>query len=812
MTEVDQADTDLGLCNTPITATLLGPDLDTVTPNSIGNDFGFEENLTLGDFVWFDTNQDGIQDLGEPGVNGIAVALYDNATCAGAPVSNTVTANGGIPAADGFYQFPNLSTGMYCVEFTGIPAGYVISPADQGGDDTADSDADAAGLIQNINLAANDPVEDMGISLDGSIAGLTWCESDTNANTTYDAGDGDTLLPNVQITLYTDANCSDTVDGTDAGTAVTQDTNATGDYLFANLPVGPAGSPVCYITEVDQTDTDLGLCNTPITATLLGPDLDTVTPNSIDNNFGFEENITLGDFVWFDTNQDGIQNIGEPGVNGIAVALYDNATCAGAPVSNTVTANGGIPAADGFYQFPNLSTGMYCVEFTGIPAGYVISPANQGGDDTADSDADPSGLIQNINLTANDPDEDMGISLDGSIGGLTWCESDTNANTTYDVADGDTLLPNIQITLYTDANCSDSVDGTDAATAVTQDTNGTGDYLFADLPVGPAGNPVCYITEVDTSDTDLGVCNTAITATLLPPDLDTDTPDSIDNDFGFNESLALGDYVWYDNNQNGQQDAGEPGVNGVAVALYDNATCSGTAVDNTVTANGGNPLTDGYYQFTGLSSGDYCVEFSGLPTGYVFTLQNQGADTSDSDADTNTGQITGITLSQNDFTFDAGVYAAIGQVQGNLFCDDLVPNGVLDTNEAVAGVNVDILRDDTCDGTGDTVINSVDTDANGAFVFTNLPVALAPAPPNPRVCYVVRFDTLDPDLLSCNNPITPIGPQVEVDTDDPQPPDVIFGVISGRPPVMVPVNSWWVLVLMLFGIGLMAQRHVRRHD
>ena len=805
LTEVDTADTDLGVCDTPITATLLGPDLDTVTPDSIGNDFGFEENITLGDFVWFDTNQDGIQDVGEPGVNGIDVALYDNATCTGAAVANTVTATGGLPAADGFYQFPNLSTGTYCVEFTSIPAGYVISPANQGGDDTADSDADASGLIQNINLTANDPNEDMGISLDGSIAGITWCESDTNANTTYDAGDGDTLLPNIQVTLYTDANCSDTIDGTDAGSAVSQDTDGTGAYLFSGLPVGPSGAPLCYLTEVNQADTDLALCNTPITATLLGPDLDTDTPDSIGNDFGFEENITLGDFVWFDTNQDGIQDVGEPGVNGIDVALYDNATCTGAAVANTVTATGGLPAADGFYQFPNLSTGTYCVEFTSIPAGYVISPANQGGDDTADSDADASGLIQNINLTANDPNEDMGISLDGSIAGITWCESDTNANTTYDAGDGDTLLPNIQVTLYTDANCSDSVDGADAASAITQDTNAAAAYLFDDLPVGPSGSPVCYITEVDINDTDLGVCDTAITATLLPPDLDTDTPDSIGNDFGFNETLALGDYLWYDNNQNGQQDAGEPGVNGVDVALYNNATCSGASIDTTVTANGGNPLRDGYYQFTGLSSGDYCVAFSNLPTGYVFTVQNQGDDATDSDADTVTGQITNIILSQNDFSFDAGVYAAIGQVQGSLFCDDLVPNGLQDANEAIAGVSVEILRDNSCDGGGDVVIDTLDTDANGEFSFDNLPVALAPAPPNPRVCYVVRFDTADPELLSCVTPITPIDPQVEVTTDDPQPPNVIFGVITGRPPVMVPVNSWWALMLLVLVAAGMAR-------
>ncbi|MCG8466111.1 MAG: GEVED domain-containing protein, partial [Xanthomonadales bacterium] len=556
-------------------------------------------SFALGDFVWFDSNQNGIQDAGELGVNGVNAALYGNSNCSGAPMASTTTANGGPGGVDGYYEFLNLPAANYCVAFSNLPAGYQVSPQNQGADDALDSDADPATLqIQNINLTANDFTNDMGVFLDGSIAGLTWCESSTNANTSYDAGDGDSLLSAISVTLYSDANCSNTVDGSEAATAVVMSTNGSGAYLFDNLPVGPVGNELCYITEVDTNDPDLGSCDTSITSTSLGPDLDTANPNSTDNNFGFDDQLSLGDFVWFDTNQDGIQDAGELGVNGVSVALYDNATCTGSAVGNTTTANGGSGAVDGYYDFQNLDAGIYCVAFSNLPAGYQVSPQNQGADDALDSDADPATRqIQNINLLDDDFTNDMGVFVIGSVAGLTWCESNTNANTSYDAGDGDMLLSDIQVTLYQDANCSNTVDGNDATTATSMDTDGAGAYLFANLAVGPVGNPVCYITEVDSADVDLGNCDSAITPTSLGPDLDTANPDSTDNNFGFDDQLGLGDYVWYDNNQNGRQDIEEPGVNNITVNLYDNASCTGSSIASMVTRTGGPSNSAGHYFF-----------------------------------------------------------------------------------------------------------------------------------------------------------------------------------------------------------------------
>ncbi len=495
--------------------------------------------------------------------------------------------------------------------------------------------------------------------------------------------------------------------------------------------------------------------------------------------------------------------------------MFDNATCTGTSIGSAVTANGGTPATDGYYQFTGLSAGDYCVAFSNVPAGYEISPVGQGGDTALDSDADPgTGLVENITLTATDQTIDMGISLDGSIAGLTWCESSTNANTSYDAGDGDTLLSGIAVTLYNDANCNDAIDApADGVIGGPLDTNASGAYLFDDLPVGPVGAEICYITEVDVNDADLGACDNVITDDTSGSELDTDNPDSTGNDFGFDENdgtlLELGNYVWYDNNQDGLQDVLELGVNGITVTLYDDATCSGTVLDTQVTANGGVPANDGYYLFTGLDAGNYCIEFSGLPGGFIFTTQNSGNDAIDSDVNAANGQVSGINLTGNDYSVDGGMYAAIGTVSGLLFCDTSPENGTNDMGEGVEGVTATLERDLNCDDIGDELIGSIDTDSDGVFEFTGLPVALTPTPPNPAVCYVLTYDENDPALDDCSIPITPETQTTELTVDDPDSDTTVFGVVPRGVPTAVPLSRTSMLllmVLMIISLAIMRRR------
>ncbi|UCF18461.1 MAG: hypothetical protein JSU87_10975 [Gemmatimonadota bacterium] len=88
---------------------------------------------------------------------------------------------------------------------------------------------------------------------------------------------------------------------------------------------------------------------------------------------------TIGDFVWNDMNQDGIQDAGEPGLVGWTVNLWD---CQGSMVATTVT------DANGLYLFSNVPCGCYEV---GVDpqAGWTPSPTEQGGDPALDSNPNP---------------------------------------------------------------------------------------------------------------------------------------------------------------------------------------------------------------------------------------------------------------------------------------------------------------------------------------------------------------------------------------------------------------------------------------
>jgi hypothetical protein len=105
-----------------------------------------EAFATVGDFVFFDDDRDGIQDAGESGISGATVTI--NSTD-GLFTDVTTT------DAAGFYSFL-VAPGNYTLTFTN-PGGLSASPANQGGDDELDSDIIAATFTTPvITLAIND--------------------------------------------------------------------------------------------------------------------------------------------------------------------------------------------------------------------------------------------------------------------------------------------------------------------------------------------------------------------------------------------------------------------------------------------------------------------------------------------------------------------------------------------------------------------------------------------------------------------------------------------------------------------------------
>ncbi len=78
----------------------------------------------------------------------------------------------------------------------------------------------------------------------------------------------------------------------------------------------------------------------------------------------------------------------------------------------------------------------------------------------------------------------------------------------------------------------------DGPAIATTDSDAGGFYEFAGLQValaGDASNTTKYLVLVDTADPDLGTCSEAVPPSEYNPELDSDNPDDLNNDFLFEE-------------------------------------------------------------------------------------------------------------------------------------------------------------------------------------------------------------------------------------------------------------------------------------
>ncbi len=367
-------DTDLDNNGSP--ATVILPANNT---QDLSIDFGYRQPpASLGDLVWNDLNRNGIQDGNEQGINGLTVQLFVcGADPNGAPLATKVTANGGL------YLFDNLAPGSYFVKFA-LAAGYVFSPMDAG-NDSLDSDANlATGVTDCVDLSPGetDLSVDAGMNrpAESSLGNYVW--EDTNANGLQD--DGNTGVPNVTVNLF---NC----DGTSAGKPAVL-TDANGFYQFTGLSAGQyyvvfnlstAAPGFVFTTQNvagnsnEATDSDAN----PFTGK--SEPCVTLGINEANNDVdaGVYQYAELGDRVWFDTNQNGLQDGGENGIANVAVNLLD---CDNQTVMDTMLTN-----ASGNYLFTDLVPGRYMVEFVNPnPGVLVFTSKDVGADDAVDSDAD----------------------------------------------------------------------------------------------------------------------------------------------------------------------------------------------------------------------------------------------------------------------------------------------------------------------------------------------------------------------------------------------------------------------------------------
>ncbi|MEZ0483456.1 SdrD B-like domain-containing protein, partial [Fibrella aquatica] len=576
-------------------------------------DAGYIKPASLGDYVFNDTNRNGIQDAGDSPIPGVTVTLYQN----GSAVATTTT------NSTGFYSFTGLTPGTsnsYVVGF-GKPSGFESTSANIG-DDTLDSDADPiTGRSQSVTLASgeNNPTIDAGFYQ--PTAGLgDYVFEDKNANGIQDAGD--VAIPGVVVTLYTNSSA-----------IATTTTDVNGAYSFTGLTPGtpyvvgfgkPAGfEPTALGVGSDDavdSDADLvtGLTGTySLTANEFNPTVDA----------GFFRPASLGDYVFNDTNRNGIQDAGDSPIPGVTVTLYQN----GSAVATTTT------NSTGFYSFTGLTPGTsnsYVVGFT-APSGFSTTTPLSGTDKSLDSDADPiTGRSQSVTLASgeNNPTIDAGF-YQPTAGLGDYVFEDKNANGIQDA--GDSPIQGVTVTLYTNSS---------AIATTTTDVNGA--YSFTGLTPGtpyvvgfgkPAGfEPTLVGVGNDALDSDADRTTGLTGVYSLTADEFNPTVDA-----GFFRPASLGDYVFNDTNRNGTQDAGDSPIQGVTVTLYQN----GSAIATTTTD------VNGAYSFTGLTPGasnSYVVGFT-APSGFSTTTPLSGTDKSlDSDADPITGRSQSVTLASGE--------------------------------------------------------------------------------------------------------------------------------------------------------------------
>ncbi|WP_210219511.1 IPTL-CTERM sorting domain-containing protein [Thiothrix unzii] len=649
-----------------------------------GLDFGYVGSASVGDRVWEDLNGNGEQDANENGVAGVTVRLLNSA---GDTVIKTTTTD-----VNGEYLFTHLAPGDYQIEFAKPETFSGFVTAKQGGDTAKDSDADLlTGRTAVFTLAGGAAPRDVdaGLYKAANLGDTLWFDAD---------GDGKQDVNEAGMAATTVTLTGTRGDGT-AITATDVTTDAAGNYRFSNLYPGtysvkfnlPAGMGFTLQDQGadDSLDSDVAAAGT-VSATL----------KSGETNLTLDAGVrpaSISGRVWSDNNtpnsidDDGAEN----GVVGVTVNLLD--ATSGKVIATTTS------GADGVYTFTGVVPGNYSVQ--------VLQPANmefvlkdEGGNDTKDSDVDPAnGTSHSFPVASGDAivDVDAGIKS-GSLGDRVWL--DLNGNNLQD--SGEPGVPNVTVKL---------LDGTNKVVD-TKTTDASGFYNFAAVLPGnytvqfetPAGMTLVGANQGtdDTLDSDpsgdgkvavtvvSGVGNQTVDAGVVP--------------------AKLGDYVWLDTNGDGKQDAGEPPVAGITVALLDKA---GAPVLD-VAGNAVTTLTDaaGKYQFVVLP-GEYSVKFT-LPTGAAFTQAAQGTAEQDSNADTTTGSTTSVTLASgaSDQTLDAGLAPA--RISGTVL-KDLNANGVKDSGETgIAGVTITLTG---VDALGQPVTATATTDANGVYSFAVLP-------------------------------------------------------------------------------------------
>ena len=698
----------------------------------------------LGDKVWIDTNGNGIQDAGEAGLGGVDLTIYTDTNGDGviepgvdAAFTDAVDQDGTTGSgqtttrADGSYLFNELPADAYVVvvDASTLPVGFTqtADPDEFGAPATVADNQTTTPVILGpgdvfLNVDFGYQPESAVVNTIGDTVFL-----DINANGSQDAGEPG--IGDVSLSLLNAAG----------DPIAYQMTDSNGMYLFEGLPDGDYS---VWVTDEKgilsilkpSADPDSKLDGRSSVSVAGGE-------SNLDQDYGYITAMhgsgdgLIGDTIFLDRDADGEADAGE-GLGFVKVQLYD--------VTGTALVAETITNADGLYLFGGLDpSASYTVKVdtATLPAGLVNTVDPDGGNDSESSinlSLDPDGSNDGINL-----DQDFGYVIDtstqtpGTIGDTVWLDVNADginagalgADGIAGTADDEPGIEGISLDLYLDSNGDGELQsGEPRMNSVVTDS--TGKYLFDQLLAGD------YIVDVSDSSGllngywhSLGASDTNDHSQSDPYAVSLPNGGAVETaDFGYYHDLAgVGNYVWFDANSNGLQDAGEPGIVDVEVELTITYPDGSQSILRTMTD------AAGMYTFGNLlGDEDYNGDSSDGSAEPVFTIRvdtpngltaspvDQGGDDA-VDSDNGAGELAQPVMGGVDDSNDFGFYQiSLGSISGNVSSDmDLDGSGQPDP---LVGVILSLYPDQNKDGVPDTntPIQLTITNAEGDYLFTGI--------------------------------------------------------------------------------------------
>jgi Peptidase family C25/SdrD B-like domain len=292
----------------------------------------------------------------------------------------------------------------------------------------------------------------------------------------------------------------------------------------------------------DGSDSDAALVTNPTNSPAgTYPVISVTTGNPGENNHtldtGFASSavFSLGNRVWFDTDNDGQIDAAEVGISGVSVSIFADANADGTPDNIASPVATMSTDASGYYRFDNLAAGNYVVRVNpsnfanaAVLGGYQNTTGNSNTDNDSTSVAGQNGenginpagaanLVQTSGILSStialgvpgEPTAEADVQASGQgaidaaanmtvdfgffrtcLSGTVWNDNGAGANNNNGILNaGESPIAFVRVQLYDSANVQISV-GPDGILGTSDDnslgmlTNGSGNYNFCSLPPG----------------------------------------------------------------------------------------------------------------------------------------------------------------------------------------------------------------------------------------------------------------------------------------------------------------------------------------